>query len=175
MAPYTSPHHVGNPTLVFTRDKEMAIGPKDLSIVWGKDNRYWNWETASGTDDGVELSQVSWLEVTGCVDRTIAKKDYEVVFQLSLNQDAFGWGTTPIYIMVKRGKQGKFGWRKYNLESYRPQQKFEISVRLNAEKSGQSGSGSSSDEKLYFGMYEVWSGKWKGGLKIHGVLVKEVR
>lgn len=29
------------------------------------------------------------------------------------------------------------------------------------------------DSKLYFGIYEVWSGKWKGGLIIKKVIIKK--
>ncbi|KAI4296956.1 hypothetical protein L6164_036872 [Bauhinia variegata] len=30
-----------------------------------------------------------------------------------------------------------------------------------------------ADPTLYFGLYEVWSGKWKGGLEIHKATVRQ--
>lgn len=115
-----------------------------------------------------ELHQVSWLEVTGSVDGTNAKKGYEVGFSVSLNPDAFGWGSYPVYVMVKRGKEGKIAWTK---SAINPNQKgrFEIKGRLMKCD----GMEDSKDRELYFGLYEVWSGKWKGGLKIYNAYIKE--
>uniref|UniRef100_A0A1U7W917 Uncharacterized protein LOC104223875 n=1 Tax=Nicotiana sylvestris TaxID=4096 RepID=A0A1U7W917_NICSY len=33
--------------------------------------------------------------------------------------------------------------------------------------------GNGDADKLYFGLYEVWSKRWKGGLKIHCVNLTE--
>lgn len=30
------------------------------------------------------------------------------------------------------------------------------------------------DTKLYFGLYEVWRGEWKGGLKVHQATVQKL-
>ncbi|KAG6395875.1 hypothetical protein SASPL_142008 [Salvia splendens] len=49
---------------------------------------------------------------------------------------------------------------------------FEIKGRLMMKGSDHQIEGS-DDGKLSFGLYEVWSGKWKGGLKIHHAFVKE--
>ncbi|XP_075523271.1 protein PHLOEM PROTEIN 2-LIKE A9-like [Primulina tabacum] len=143
----------------------MIIRPQDLNIVWGKDDRYWNIGTG---DMAAELYQVSWLEVTGCVDQTNPNRDYEVGFEVSLAPDAFGWGASPLYLMVKRGKDGKFAWTKFQVNPDETQ-RFKISGKLmRADKS------SPDDKKLYFGLYEVWSEKWKGGLRIHNAYVKEI-
>ncbi|KAK6150212.1 hypothetical protein DH2020_017737 [Rehmannia glutinosa] len=169
MASNASPHHLGNLSPKFIKDKQgkMIIQPKDLNIVWGGDNRYWN--VPDKENLAAELYQVCWLEVTGSVNGTSPNKNYDVGFRLSLTPDAFGWGNAPIYIMVKRGKEGKFVWRKVFLNPNETNE-FEITGRLmKAEKPVQD----SNDEKLYFGLYEVWSGKWKGGLRIHHVFIIE--
>ncbi|XP_071920284.1 protein PHLOEM PROTEIN 2-LIKE A9-like isoform X2 [Coffea arabica] len=117
-----------------------------------------------------ELLQVSWLEVAGSVDAD-PQKTYDVSFRVSLTPDAFGWGSYPIYIMVKRGKFGKFDWKKVYLTNCDGINRIHLtgkSVQNGRENQG------STDRKLYFGLYEVWSGKWKGGLKIHDVTIREV-
>lgn len=165
MASRGSPHHVGDPSLKFDRikDGKMTILPKDLNIVWGKDDRYWK---VPGDGQAAELQQVSWLEVTGSVDQTDPNKKYDVGFQVSLTPDAFGWGTYPIYIMAKRGKAGKFAWRKYTLNP-NATSIFDMTGSLKLDQT------EAQSEKIYFGMYEVWSGKWKGGLKIHHAFIRE--
>ncbi|XP_047958123.1 protein PHLOEM PROTEIN 2-LIKE A9-like isoform X3 [Salvia hispanica] len=169
MASNTTPHHSGNSSLKFTKGAQgMKIYPRNFNIVWGNDTRYWN--VPKNTDLAAELCQVSWLEVTGGVVGTKAGKSYEVGFSVSLNPDAFGWGKYPIYIMIKRGNEEKATWTKIMIN---PNQKgqFEIKGRLTRGSDHQIEG--SDDGKLSFGLYEVWSGKWKGGLKIHHAYVKE--
>ncbi|EYU43687.1 hypothetical protein MIMGU_mgv1a017435mg [Erythranthe guttata] len=73
--------------------------------------------------------------------------------------------------MVKRGKEGKFAWKKFFLNTNETNKPFEITGRLiKAEKPLED---SSDDQRVYFGLYEVWSGKWKGGLKIHHAFITE--
>ncbi|KAH6764842.1 hypothetical protein C2S52_013829 [Perilla frutescens var. hirtella] len=163
----TSPHHYGNPSIKYTpKEGKMMIPPKDLNIVWGNDNRYWTVPKKEDENVGAELHQVSWLEVTGLVDETRANKRYEVGFGVSLNPDAFGWGNYPIYIMIKRGRQGKTTWTKISIN---PNQKgeFQIKARSNYQQP-------QNDPKLYFGLYEVWSAKWKGGLNFHHAYITEL-
>ncbi|KAL8513062.1 hypothetical protein ACS0TY_019302 [Phlomoides rotata] len=168
MAPNSTPHHSGNPSTKFTKQGRMMIPPKDLNIVWGKDNRYWSVPQNQGSP--AELHQVSWLEVTGSVGETSPNKKYEVGFRVSLNPDAFGWGKYPMYIMIKRGKQGKAASTKINMN---PNLKGEFEISGKLDKSKEQSRGGSDDARLYFGLYEVWSGKWKGGLKIHHAFITE--
>ncbi|KZV42512.1 hypothetical protein F511_38537 [Dorcoceras hygrometricum] len=147
----------------------MIIQPQDLNIVWGGDDRYWN---IRGNGDMAELYQVSWLEVTGCVDETNPNRDYEAGFEVSLAPNAFGWGASPLYLMVKRGKEGKFAWTKFQVNPDQTR-RFKISGKL-AHSQNSAPQSSADDKKLYFGLYEVWSEKWKGGLRIHHAYVTEV-
>ncbi|XP_027088109.1 protein PHLOEM PROTEIN 2-LIKE A9-like [Coffea eugenioides] len=142
----------------------ITVKPRNLNIVWGNDDRYWNIPN-NGDDKPAELLQVCWLEVTGSVEINPQKR-YEVSFRLSLTPDAFGWGSSLLYIMVKRGNSGKFAWKKVSLAN-KGTDVFHIIGELAQDVFP-------TDEKLYFGLYEVWSGKWKGGLKIHDVTVKEI-
>lgn len=113
-----------------------------------------------------ELHQVYWLEVTGLIHETRPNKNYEVGFRVWLNPDAFGWGKYPIYIMVKRGREGKVGWTKIYMN---PNEKGEFEITAKSEKPSQD-----EDGKLYFGLYEVWSGTWKGGLNIRHAFITEL-
>ncbi|KAL8513064.1 hypothetical protein ACS0TY_019303 [Phlomoides rotata] len=168
MASNTTPHHSANLSTKFTKNDEagsmMIVQPKDLNIVWGKDNRYWNVPQKLGSP--AELYQVSWLEVTGIVDETSPNKAYEVGFRLSFNPDAFGWGKYPVYILIKRGKEGKTTSTKITMN---PNHKGEFEISGKLDKCNEE-----SDGRLYFGLYEVWSGKWKGGLKIHHAFITEL-
>ncbi|KAL2494067.1 Protein PHLOEM PROTEIN 2-LIKE A9 [Forsythia ovata] len=148
-----------------SKEGQLIILPRDLSIVWGGDNRYWNIQP---DDKPAELLQVCWLEVTGSVNGIDPKKSYTVSFTISFTPDAFGWGEYPLYFMVKTGKEENSVWKKVVISSTNANEKMEISGDSNTVKES-----SDSNSKLYFGLYEVWSGKWKGGMQIHQVVVRE--
>ena len=114
-----------------------------------------------------ELIQVSWLEVSGQVAVEKGKK-YVVKFTVKVKEDGFGWNGTRVLVMAKPGKNGKYQYKEVTLtpsgsELTIPSESdpLEISVRSDV-----------SDSNLYFGLYEVWSGKWKGGLQIIGAKVE---
>ncbi|XP_015158531.1 protein PHLOEM PROTEIN 2-LIKE A9-like [Solanum tuberosum] len=157
-------HYQGNYTFSKT-EKGYIVYPKSLNIVWGNDKSYW--KLPNYEKDDAELMQVNWLEVTGCIDNiNIAKKtSYEIGFTMSLMTDAFGWSGSPLYLMAKWGDNTQ--WRKVNLTTEINGKKI-ISKAITITK----GKGNNSD-KIYFGLYEVWNKKWKGGLKIHSVNLTE--
>ncbi|KAL2467451.1 Protein PHLOEM PROTEIN 2-LIKE A9 [Abeliophyllum distichum] len=162
---YNSPHYEGDRSTI-QKDKDggkFFIPAKALNIVWGRDSRYW--KIPEKSDMPAELLQVSWLEVSCSVDETNPQKNYEVGFSVSLKVDAFGWNKYPFYIMMKRGNERQFSSKKV-LFNGNGNQEFEISGKLMK-------AADSTDTKIYFGLYEVWSGKWKGGLKIHHAFVRE--
>lgn len=121
-----------------------------------------------------ELLQVSWLEVTCSTDNVEAGKSYRVGFNLSMAPAGFGWKESEVYIMAKIGKAGKFVYKTVSLDNKSSaQKKFnmpeeDLIITVKAPTS------SPGDYRLYFGMYEVWSGRWKGGLKIHHAFVEKV-
>jgi hypothetical protein len=85
---------------------------------------------------------------------------YEIKFKVSLTADAFGWNGVPVYVMAKFGKKGKYTWKRATLAN--KSEPYEI-----PDTDALTITSTSSEKTLYFGLYEVWSGKWKGGLKIH--------
>ncbi|CAB4276724.1 unnamed protein product [Prunus armeniaca] len=125
--------------------------------------------------DPVELLQVSWLEVTATVNLN-PKKEYEISFEVELAPDAFGWRDIQAFLMAKVGKKGKYRWTKVKLAQDSNVGRFTIpDTNGNGQTfSIRSDDDANADNTLHFGLYEVWSGKWKGGLKIYGANVKEV-
>ncbi|KAA8547589.1 hypothetical protein F0562_004018 [Nyssa sinensis] len=151
--------------------KGLIVEPRGLDIVWGNDTRYWRMPE----NKPAELLQVCWLEVTCSIDigtlKSARLEKPQIGFKLSLSSDAFGWSGCPIYIMAKIGKKGKYFWKKVDLQAIRGNtQEFDIPEDFCMDIVKDS---PASDEKLYFGLYEVWSGKWKGGLQIHHAFLRE--
>ncbi|CAN6683998.1 unnamed protein product [Malus baccata var. baccata] len=151
--------------------------PRGLNIVWGNDERYWKLPKKKQSKDEptepAELIQVSWLEVTGSCSLSIAKK-YEISFDVELAPDAFGWRDIQAFLMAKVGKKGKYTWTKVKVAAQDPKVgKFKIPDDNGPPMKIEVPS-NALDNTVYFGLYEVWSGKWKGGLKIHQASVKEV-
>ena len=114
-----------------------------------------------------ELLQVCWLEVRGSVRSAVKGNKYKISFYISLKPDAFGWNDCPVYVMAKFGKDSKYSWKKIMLL----QGKLEIGELEIEYKDGNNISGS---ETIYFGLYEVWSGQWKGGLLLHSATVQQL-
>ncbi|XP_057976029.1 protein PHLOEM PROTEIN 2-LIKE A9-like [Malania oleifera] len=118
------------------------------------------------------LLQVCWLEVTGKV-RVDPRKSYNVKFEVSMRPDAFGWNGSPLFLMAKMGASGKYVWSKVNLQEQQKSanERFQIPQGgLDVDPPDNAASGITD---LFFGMYEVWTGKWKGGLRIHHAFVQE--
>ncbi|XP_057970972.1 protein PHLOEM PROTEIN 2-LIKE A9-like [Malania oleifera] len=153
--------------------EENAVGkisPRGLRITWGNDSRYWR-INSSGTE--AELLQVCWLEVTGKV-RVDPRKKYNVKFEVSMRPDAFGWNGSPLLLMAKMGASGKYVWSRVNLQ----EQQKGVNERFQIPKDGLvvpplPDNAASGITDLIFGMYEVSTEKWKGGLRIHHAFVQE--
>ncbi len=145
----------------------QEVKPQGLNIVWGDDRRYWQ-----RSDEKAELLQVCWLEVTGSEKVTPGNR-YKISFEVSLKNDAFGWSGCPVSVMAKIGKKGRYSWKRVKLPDQSsvgnvrfsiPDEDFIMQVPQN-----------DSEVELYFGLYEIWSGKWKGGLTIHKVIITQVQ
>ncbi|XP_061375853.1 protein PHLOEM PROTEIN 2-LIKE A9-like [Gastrolobium bilobum] len=153
--PFKKPHHTAESSFVTKVGGRYEIKPRGLNIVWGNDSRYWKIP-----DQGnAELIQVSWLEVSGVANDVERNKKYTVTFHVKIKEDGFGWNGTEVLVMAKVGKKGKYDYKVATLTPGAslsiPIEKLEITVPQDA-----------TDRDLYFGLYEVWSGKWKGGLEI---------
>ncbi|XP_050370430.1 protein PHLOEM PROTEIN 2-LIKE A9-like [Argentina anserina] len=167
----TKPHHPAEKDEI-TKEGDKSdiyvIKPRGLNIVWGKDERYWKIPD-KGCTGPLELIQVSWLEVTSSVDSLESGKAYELTFDVELTSDAFGWKDIQVFLMAKVGKKGKYKWTKVKLNQDQSNKK--VTIPENSKLSIGVVPEDSTDNTLHFGLYEVWSGKWKGGLKIHNAKV----
>ncbi|KAL3575624.1 hypothetical protein D5086_023725 [Populus alba] len=127
-------------------------------------------------DRGASTSYGATTNATGTCLRKGTTKDslpegkYEIKFKLEVKPGAFGLSNSPIFMMAKVGKRGRYKWNKIKLQEKNSDNRtaiveptFQIDVK-----------GTADDNKLYFGLYEVWTGKWKGGLLIHGATVDPV-
>ncbi|OMO65793.1 Phloem protein 2-like protein [Corchorus olitorius] len=177
----SKPHHDADPGAIEeSGSKERyRLKPRAFNIVWGNDSRYWRIPprstTPSDNDEFAELVQVSWLEVTGLVKQLNTSTSYKLTFKLSFKSDAFGWSGCPVFLMAKVGKNGRYKWKRLKDLEVLPKEPiivprdddpFVIDVPTLTDQ---------PDNKLYFGLYEVWSGKWKGGLRVHEAIVKEIK
>ncbi|KAI9126761.1 hypothetical protein K1719_002357 [Acacia pycnantha] len=161
------PHHLSEKDCLWKQnDGSYVIYPRGLNIVWGDDSRYWNLDKSS-MEGVATLIQVSWLDVSGVVDIQPGKK-YCVRFEVKLKPDAFGWTGSPVLVMAKAGKRGKYVFSEISLtnsQEYKfipSSEQSQVIVEVPQDL---------TDPKLYFGLYEVWSGKWKGGLQISKVKI----
>ncbi|KAI4296957.1 hypothetical protein L6164_036872 [Bauhinia variegata] len=160
---FRSPHLIADINKVQVRGDTWEIPPRGLNIVWGNDPRYWS----IPIDGPAGLIQVCWLEVSGSIQVTRGRK-YQIRFEVQLKPDSFGWNGSSVLIMAKVGKQGNYQYEEASLNQtgkltipMKPSG-LEIDVPIDA-----------ADPTLYFGLYEVWSGKWKGGLEIHKATVRQ--
>jgi len=104
-----------------------------------------------------ELIQVSWLEVSGKVP-VDKGKTYKVQFDVEVKAEGFGWGDTNVLVMAKVGKKGTYKYKEVRLKCGRNINIPEVEIFVPED---------TEDKELHFGLYEVWSGKWKGGLRIY--------
>ncbi|OVA12397.1 Phloem protein 2-like [Macleaya cordata] len=175
----SNPHFVADNNAKKRDGDTHRIQPRGLDIIWGNDPRYWRVPTADdprameGRDAPLELLQVCWLEVTGSMKLQkfeLRPGKYNISFRISMKRDAFGWSGMPIYIMAKIGKKGKYIWRSANLTSS-DNEPFEIPEGEPLQIEVSPGS-NEEDEELHFGLYEVWKGRWKGGLQIYEAIIR---
>ncbi|KAJ4815966.1 Phloem protein 2-like protein [Rhynchospora pubera] len=155
-------------------DGTVHISSKAMNIIWGNDSRFWHWvdlpETESCFKVGAELVQVSWIEVAGALDLAKLRRSqptwYEIIFLIKFKADSFGWDQVPITFEV--GTSGTAKQKKsILLEKYR--EKFdkwhELSggcVEVKPDMAGY----------LEFGMLEVETRWWKGGMLFEGVKIR---
>ncbi|CAD5192812.1 unnamed protein product [Musa acuminata subsp. malaccensis] len=170
----TSPHYKGeqNNSTIKKDGDTVKIEATALDVTWGNDPRYWSIDKTRGS---ISLHQVSWLEVSGVFDKSVldtvnagldTSKTYSLKFRVKMKADAFGWSGCPVYLMVKDGDTKKFKWKKVDLsrltagtEVYIPESPDKHTFRPPADK-------------LTFGLFEIWRGRWKGGLEILQVIIE---
>lgn len=113
-----------------------------------------------------DLNQVCWLEATGTLE--LAKpQTYEIIYHIKFKDDAFGWNGVPVTfrlvtpegqrkeisrVMESDSKRRSKGWREIHGGEF----------SLSTQTGG----------KVEFGMYEIESQKWKGGMLLAGVTIR---
>ncbi|XWS18701.1 hypothetical protein CRYUN_Cryun32bG0067400 [Craigia yunnanensis] len=179
MASSSNPHEDGEDDAIIRPngdDKYFVFKPRALTIIWGDDSRYWRIPSRISSTNGsngeevAELIQVCWLEITGSVKLNPLTR-YQITFTLSFKEHAFGWRGNPLFMMAKVGTKGRYKWKKLMELENLPKEPTEVPndndpfvVEVPKPQ---------IDTTLFFGLYEVWSGKWKGGLIVHQADVKE--
>ncbi|XP_022720933.1 protein PHLOEM PROTEIN 2-LIKE A9-like [Durio zibethinus] len=177
----SKPHHDAEADAISRKEnpERYTFKPRAFNIVWGNDSRYWripprsalssaSSSTTSNVEEFAELVQVSWLEVTGSVPLE-ASTNYQITFKLSFKGDASGWSGSPVFLMAKVGKKGKYKWKRLKELENLPRQPTEVPNEPFVVEV----LGNPPDKRLYFGLYEVWTGKWKKGLRVHEAIVKK--
>ncbi|GMY34944.1 protein phloem protein 2-like a2 [Fagus crenata] len=148
-----------------------------LNIIWGNDPRFWQVINLSeeetkltGFKDGAVLLQVNWTEVTGKVSTNAFKmvapaSKYEIYYIVKFKVDAFGWHSVPIKFKVKIN--GKETVKSMILESYR--EKNDVWHEI---PGGEFSVVTETTGNVAFGMFEVESDWWKGGMVLAGIKIK---
>lgn len=148
---------------------KKVFKPKELQIHLQEESKFWSIPEGDGP---AELLKVCWLDVSG--EWNVTKgKTYEVSFMLSMNtENSFGWDV-PVTVMARIGKEGEYQSKEIYLSDLgkdqveRPQDKCRIEFKSDEKANNNEG-------KLYFGLYETLTNKWKGGLRIHEAIVQEI-
>ncbi|XP_073000769.1 uncharacterized protein PHLOEM PROTEIN 2-LIKE A4-like isoform X2 [Typha latifolia] len=154
---------IDSENLIKKHGETIHISPRALTIIWGNSDRFWKWVNLSESKfgEGAELIQVSWIEVTGKVEvkKLSHSTTYDVIFHIKFKDDAFGWHHTPVIFEVVT-LDGKKNRKSVVLETYRENKKLQ---EINAGDFYLP-PGHYDKEIVRFGMYEVESQWWKGGL-----------
>ncbi|KAB5551536.1 hypothetical protein DKX38_008847 [Salix brachista] len=129
------------------------------------------WRFKPRTDGPAELLEVVWLEINGSTPKPLPKgKKYALSFKISMAHYDPVWRTYPVYMLAKVGKKGTSNWEKINLGDMRVGDIIEIpsgKLRFTVPEKAK-------DTTLLFGLYELWGGEWKQGLRIHEAVVEEM-
>ncbi|CAH8254105.1 unnamed protein product [Arabidopsis lyrata] len=178
-SPKSSHHKADSKMEQDSNRKAWILQPSGLNFVWGGDSRYW--VIPKEPRMPAELKMVSWLEVTGCFEKIEPAKTYRIGFKISFKTDATGWDEAPLFMSAKIGKKGKTVWKRIKSVNQNFGKLIDGSEPINIpdESDGQfeisvSPASLNQDTMLQFGLYEVWTGRWKTGLLIHEAFVHEV-
>lgn len=115
------------------------------------------------------LVQVNWIEVTGKLTVTgsmeAGGREYEMMYLMKFEADAFGWHSAPLKFKVKVNEEVE-SVKSVLLESYKnkPNQWHEICGGVFSFSSVQS--------VVEFGMFEDETDWWKGGLVLGGISIR---
>lgn len=123
-------------------------------------------------DSVAELEQVKWLQVTGTLDltrhdhRLNPSETYEIIYHVKFKVDAFGWSSAPVTFVCGTSKTKKRGYEMVAMQRSRGADEW-LEIHGGEFKPGTFASG-----KVEFGMLDVESEWWKGGMAIAGVTIR---
>ncbi|ERN14808.1 hypothetical protein AMTR_s00032p00090150 [Amborella trichopoda] len=149
-----------------TKCSKIVLNPRALDIVWGGNNRYWDYVKDQQSECAM-LKSVCWLEVSGRVDldKLIPSTDYQIKFSVRLNENASGWDKDVIF----KARVGYNVARTTRCKLIKNKQFYEVPNELTFKTPKKSSGG-----RLSFGMYEIEGQAWKSGLLIEKITISQV-
>lgn len=169
------PHWIGEHRVEWVDAKmdTIHISAKAMDITWGNDKRFWQWiklpKNESCFEVAAELVQVNWMEVKGSLDLTefplSSSTTYEIFYIIKFKVDAMGWESPPVTfeLITPDGHSSK---KTEILQSYQN--------KGNGWHNVHGGEFSSNDKNgmVRFGMSEVQTDWWKGGMIFEGIIIR---
>ncbi|KAJ8758623.1 hypothetical protein K2173_000344 [Erythroxylum novogranatense] len=154
----------------------VVVPVNALNIIWGNDQRFWKLirlseedRKSTGFTEGMQLVQVNWIEVTGKLPKSTFRGasacQFEIYYIVKFQSDAFGWHSIPIKFKVK--DNGSETVKKVMFEPYRDKNQAWQEIPGGVFKISSDWNG-----VVEFGMLEVESNWWKGGIVLGGVKIK---
>ncbi|KAH9747395.1 hypothetical protein WN944_011859 [Citrus x changshan-huyou] len=177
---YSNPHWKADGSLVKDQDSSglIKIPVRALNIIWGNDPRYWQWiklteentKLLAGFEEGSMLLQVNWIEVTGKLPiissmAALTPKAYEIFYIVKFRVDAFGWHSVPVKFKVRVNGEEKV--KSVMLQLYREKQEEWQEI-----PGGDFAVPRDTVGTVEFGMFEIESDWWKGGMVLAGIVIK---
>ncbi|XVF62090.1 hypothetical protein PTKIN_Ptkin08bG0189500 [Pterospermum kingtungense] len=163
-----------NPT---REEDKLVLKPSELNIVWGDNRNYWripSTQSNGNVEEVAELLGVWWFEVSGSV---MLKPSicYQITFKLSFEEDAKGWSEAPIFLKARVGGKGRYLWKRLKeLENELELPRIPTEIPSNDDPFVIGPLPEDlPDKRLEIALYEIWSGRWKSGLNLHELIVKE--
>ncbi|KAL0542552.1 hypothetical protein IC582_017619 [Cucumis melo] len=160
-----------NDELKTDESKTVTISLRDLKIAWGSDDT--QWKIGNPNDEKecyAEAINVTWLEVKAIYRGAKPGSKYKIGFKISLTSEPVGWDSSPVFMMAKVGESGSYIWKRLYFDinnAGKPPTDFPSNFSISVPVSAQ-------DTTLFFGLYEIWGGRWKKGLRIHHAFVTKI-
>lgn len=116
------------------------------------------------------LLQVNWIEVTGKLPiissmAASTPKAYEIFYIVKFRVDAFGWHSVPVKFKVRVNGEEKV--KSVMLQLYREKQEEWQEI-----PGGDFAVPRDTVGTVEFGMFEIESDWWKGGMVLAGIVIK---
>ncbi|WOL15477.1 protein TORNADO 1 [Canna indica] len=165
---------LSNNTKKYWVDKEtgancFALFARGLSIIWGGDERYWEWidPVTETEDEGIEVAsliQVCWLEIHGKLEISYLTPQvmYEVVFTVMMRENCDGW-FVPVNLSLKF-PDGKVEGRKENLNEKPRGQWIDLKVCRLTTSQDMAG-------EVDISLFQNDS-RWKSGLVVKAITIR---